>query len=91
MTLDGEVVGRWNKACADRVRNGLSEHLNAVTFGQADVLQTGYDEYLLSLPSYDPRLHTDIAGIFSRRLGIVIDYESLYGGEGFRVVLEAAH
>lgn len=90
VTLDGEVVGRWNKACADRVRNGLSGHLNAVTFGQADVLQTGYDEYLLSLPSYDPRLHTDIASIFSRRLSIVIDYESLYGGEGFRVVLEAA-
>ncbi|MET8213849.1 hypothetical protein ABZT51_50085 [Streptomyces sp. NPDC005373] len=72
------------------MRNGLSEHLNAATFGQGDVLQIGYDEYLLSLPSYDPRLHTDIAGIFSHRLSIVIDYESLYGGEGFRVVLEPA-
>ncbi|MFE5046776.1 hypothetical protein ACFRAI_10525 [Streptomyces sp. NPDC056637] len=91
VTIDGEFVGRWDKASADRVRAGLPVHLNAVTFGQVEVLQTGYDEYLLSLPAYDPLVHDPIEDIFSRRLGIAIDYESLYGGEGFRTVLTAVH
>ncbi|MFG3198585.1 hypothetical protein ACGFYT_20930 [Streptomyces sp. NPDC048208] len=84
-------MGTWDKASADRVRAGLPAHLNAVTFGRAEVLRDGYDEYLLSLPTFDPLAHAAIGDIFTRRLGIVIVYESLYGGEGFEAVLEAAH
>jgi hypothetical protein len=91
VTLDGEVVGSWDKTSADVVRTGLPAHLNAVTFGQVEVLAPGYDEYLLSLPTYDPLVHAPIEDIFSWRLGIAINYESLYGGEDFEVVLDAAH
>ncbi|WNO76769.1 hypothetical protein [Streptomyces sp. AM8-1-1] len=90
VTLDGELIGRWDKTCADRVRADLPTHLNAVTFGEGEVLPIGYSEYLLSLPAYDPHLHASIADILSRRLAIAIHYESLYGGEGFRVALKPA-
>ncbi|MFE5864193.1 hypothetical protein ACFQ77_27135 [Streptomyces virginiae] len=86
VSVDGVVVGSWDKACADRVRAGLPAHLNAVTFGGDEVIATEYSEYLLSLPHYDVRTHASIEDLLSRRLAIAIDYESLYGGEGFRVV-----
>lgn len=89
VSLDGEVIGRWDKPCADRVRAGLPAHLNAVTFGREEVLAIGYNEYLLSLPHYDARAHAAIKDVLTSRLAITIDYESLYGGEGFRVALSA--
>jgi len=86
VSLDGVVLGRWDKACADRVRGGLPVHLDAVTFGADEVIATGYGEYLLSLPHYDPRDHSSVKELLSRRIAITIDYESFYGGEGFRAV-----
>ncbi|WP_234319439.1 hypothetical protein [Streptomyces sp. NRRL S-237] len=86
VSVDGEAIGSWDKACADRVRAGLPAHLNAVTFGGEEVIATEYSEYLLSLPHYDAHSHAPIERLLRHRLSITIDYESLYGGEGFRVV-----
>ncbi|MFH8619539.1 hypothetical protein ACH4E8_31325 [Streptomyces sp. NPDC017979] len=86
VSVDGEVVGRWDKACADRVRTGLPTHLNAVTFGEDEVIPAGYSAYLLSLPQYDAGPHAPVEDLLSRRLTITIAYESFYGGENFRAV-----
>lgn len=83
--LDGEVIGRWDRASADTIRTGLTTHLNAVTFGENEVLAAGYSEYLLSLPTYDASTHELIKDLLDRRLAVTIHYESLYGGEGFCV------
>ncbi|GLF94756.1 hypothetical protein [Streptomyces yaizuensis] len=43
-------------------------------------------EFLLSLPHYDAHVHASVERLLRHRLSVTIDYESLYGGEGFRVV-----
>jgi hypothetical protein len=87
LTVDDEEVGAWNRLNVDRVRESLAARPSAVTFSETEVIATDYEEYLLSVPSYDKQEHAEIADLVNRRLSLEIRYESLYGGEDFRVVL----
>lgn len=87
LTVDGEVVGAWNATTADLIRERLSPRPSAVTFNQAEVIPTDYEQYLLSVASYDPRTHAEVEELINRRLTLQIRYESLYGGENYTAVL----
>lgn len=87
LTVDGEVVGAWNKAGADRARDGLAVRPYAMTFVETQTIATGYEEFLLSVDPYDPQAHAEFLDLITRRLHLEIRYESLYGGENYRVTL----
>lgn len=87
LTVDGEVVGAWNKAGADRARDGLAVWPYAVTFLETQSIATDYEEFLLSVDPYDPQAHAEFLDLITRRLHLEIRYESLYGGENYRATL----
>ncbi|MFF4948219.1 hypothetical protein [Streptomyces chattanoogensis] len=87
LTVDDEVIGAWNKLSVDRVRDRLSVRPSAVTFSQGEVIAIDYEQYLLSVASYDPQNHDEVEDLINRRLTLKIRYESLYGGEGYTTVL----
>ncbi|MGW0755704.1 hypothetical protein ACWD1Y_04280 [Streptomyces sp. NPDC002814] len=88
LTVDGEVVGVWNKAGADRAREGLVAWPYAVTFTESQTtIATDYEEFLLSVDPYEPHAHAEFIDLITRRLHLEIRYESLYGGENFQVTL----
>ncbi|MET7933804.1 hypothetical protein [Streptomyces sp. NPDC005322] len=87
LVVDDEVIGVWNKVNVDRIRDDLSIRPSAVTFSETDVLAVGYEEYLLSVANYEPQAHAEFKELISRRLSLVIRYESLYGGEDYQVTL----
>lgn len=87
LAVDGEVIGEWNRASANRVRDGLAERPDAVTFGGRASIPTDYEEFLLSVDAYEPHAHGDFVDLVTRRLTLEIRYESLYGGENYHVTL----
>ena len=49
-------------------------------------LDTDYHQFLLSVDSYDPSQHHEFRELIEGRLRLEIQYESIYGREGFKVV-----
>ncbi|MFI6006622.1 hypothetical protein ACIA98_40860 [Streptomyces sp. NPDC051366] len=87
LSVDGEAIGAWCESSVDRVREGLSVSPSAVTFNRGEVIATVYEQYLLSIASYDPYNHADVEDMINRRLTLEIRYESVYGGENYTAVL----
>ncbi|MEU4212294.1 hypothetical protein AB0F13_20230 [Streptomyces sp. NPDC026206] len=87
LTVDGEAIGSWNEPDVDSLRERLAVRPSAVTFNDREVVANGYEQYLLSVTGYDPQSHAELEDLINRRLTLEIRYESLYGGEGYRVVL----
>ena len=84
--LDGVHVGGTDRDGTDRVRANLpGPRPWAVSFGAGAFLATDYDQYLLSVGSYDPRQHDAFVDLIRNRLRVRITYDSLYGGESFTV------
>ena len=89
LTLDGEPLGEFSEASVNVLRSKLSVRPAAVTFRRT-ILAADYDQFLLSIDSFDRTEHTEFADLVRHRLGMEIHYESLYGGEGYKAELEAA-
>ncbi|MEU0945467.1 hypothetical protein ABZ379_22145 [Streptomyces canus] len=87
LTVDDEVIGAWDALTVDRVRDRLSVRPSAVTFNRGEVIATDYEQYLLSVASYDPQDHAEVENLINRRLTLTVHYESLYGGENHTAVL----
>ena len=83
VTLDGVLLGEFDRVTADRLCDGLKVRLGANTLAKKPFLATDYDQFLLSVDSYDRSRHREIRNLIERRLGIEIEYDSLYGGERF--------
>jgi hypothetical protein len=78
--LDDVLIGETDKVGLDRLRDTAGGvRPSAVSFGSGSFLATDYDEYLLSVPAYDPDLHADFARLVRDRVRVRITYESLYG------------
>ena len=65
------------------LRSKLSVRPAAVTFRRT-ILAADYDQFLLSIDSFDRTEHAEFADLLRHRLGMEIHYESLYGGEGYK-------
>jgi len=59
---------------------------HATTLGGRPFLDTDYQQFLLSVDSYDPSQHHDFRELIEGGLRLEIKYESIYGGEEFTVV-----
>jgi hypothetical protein len=83
LTLDGEPLGEFSEASVNLLRSKLSVRPAAVTFRRT-ILAADYDQFLLSIESFDRTEHAEFADLLRHRLGMEIRYESLYGGEAYR-------
>jgi hypothetical protein len=83
LTLDGEPLGEFSEASVNVLRSKLSVRPAAVTFRRT-ILAADYDQFLLSINSFDRTEHAEFADLLRHRLGMEIHYESLYGGEGYK-------
>jgi hypothetical protein len=63
----------------DKLREDLPIRPHAVTLGGQPFLDTDYDQFLLSVYSYDPAEHREVRKLIEDRLRVEIQYSSLYG------------
>jgi hypothetical protein len=86
LTLDGEHLGEFDESGVNRVRETLTAiRPSAVTLGGRPYLAKDYSQYLLSVPAFDPVVHSEFIDLVRSSLAIEIHYESVYGGEGFMI------
>jgi hypothetical protein len=83
LTLDGEPLGEFGEESVNLLRGQLLVRPAAVTFRRT-ILAADYDQFLLSVESFDRAGHAEFADLLRHRLGMEICYESLYGGEGYK-------
>ena len=87
LTYRGEQLGEFSKPHVDKLREDLYVRPHATTLGSGrPFLDTDYQQFLLSVDSYDPSDHGEFREVIEGRLRLEIQYESIYGGEGFTVV-----
>ena len=79
VTLDGAPAGDLSRASVDKLREDLRVRPHAVTLGGQPFLDTDYDQFLLSVHSYDSAEHREFRKLIEDRLQIEIRYSSLYG------------
>lgn len=72
LRLKGEPLGPWDEATVNQVREGLFPFWpSAVTFTAGSLLAT----------DYDPDDHTVLFDLVRCRLGVQLQYQSIYGGQ----------
>jgi hypothetical protein len=86
LMFNGEEFGEFNKPNVDEFRRRLAVRPHAATLGGQPFLDTDYQQFLLSVDPYDPSEHREFRQLIERQLQLEIQYESVYGGEGFTVV-----
>jgi hypothetical protein len=86
LTFGAEQFGEFNKPNVDEFRRRLAVRPHAATLGEQPFLDTDYQQFLLSVDPYDPSEHREFRQLIERQLRLEIQYESIYGGEGFTVV-----
>jgi hypothetical protein len=79
LTLDGLPFGDFSGSSVDKLRDKLSIRPHATTLGGQPFLETDYEQFLLSVNPYDRSQHREFRELIERRLGIEIQYTSLYG------------
>ena len=81
-----EDIGEFDRPHVDALRDRLAVRPHAATLGGQPFLDTDYQQFLLSVDPYDPSEHREFRQLIEGRLRLEIQYESIYGGEGFIVV-----
>ena len=79
LVLEGARFGDWSRSSVDELRGKLSVRPHATTLGGHPFLDTDYEQFLLSVDSYDPSQHGEFRELIEHKLGIEIQYNSLYG------------
>jgi hypothetical protein len=102
LTFDGNQLGEFSESNVNVVREAMSKfpshRPSAKTLGSGGIrfLSKDYDEYILSVQTqggnggppipYDSKDHEAFCDLVRRRIQLEIHYESLYGGENFKVI-----
>jgi hypothetical protein len=82
LRLKGEPLGPWDEATVNQVREGLLPFWpSAVTFTAGSLLATDYDRFLVYVEDYDPDDHAVLFDLVRCRLGVQLQYQSIYGGQ----------
>jgi hypothetical protein len=84
LILDGVELGDLSRSTIDKLLGSLSFPVATTTLGSQTFLETGFEEFLLSVESYDEAQHREFYELIESRLRIEIQYDSIYGGEKFR-------
>ena len=85
LILDDVELGDLSRSTVDKLRGSLSFPVATATLGSQSFLETGFEKFLLSVEPFDEDHHREFGEWIESRLRIEIQYESIYGGEKFRV------
>jgi hypothetical protein len=86
LTIDGVERGDFSRSTVEKVLDQLSFPVAMSTFDGQPFLEADYDQFLLSVDSYDVIQHHEFYELIESRLRIEIQYDSVYGGEKFTAV-----
>ncbi|TDB86432.1 hypothetical protein [Actinomadura sp. 7K534] len=84
--LDGEVLGGWSTDTFEEIAKGLPDVPKVSTLRNGTVYPPGAGEFLLHFEDFDEAAHSWFWSLISKRITFEIHYESIYGGEGYKVV-----
>jgi hypothetical protein len=85
LILDGVELGDLSKPTVDKLRGPLSFPVAAATLESQSFIETGFEIFLFSVDPFDENQHREFGEWIESRLRIEIQYDSIYGGEKFRV------
>jgi hypothetical protein len=86
LTIDGVERGDFGKSTIDKLIDRLPFPVATSTFDGRPFLEMDYEQFLLSVDSYDVFQHHEFYELIESRLRIEIQYDSIYGGEQFTAV-----
>ncbi|MEJ8645357.1 hypothetical protein WKI68_37380 [Streptomyces sp. MS1.HAVA.3] len=84
VTLDGRPIGQWNKGTYETLAADWPAAPSMYALFDGIAFPQGACQYLIHLDEYDDAAHAWFWELICRRLSIVINYESFYGGENLR-------
>ncbi|GAB2863059.1 hypothetical protein GCM10027176_76140 [Actinoallomurus bryophytorum] len=89
VSLDGKIIGQWNLDTYHKVVAvaALPIEPYVYTAFSGTTILVGQTSFLLHLDDYVDEEHDWFWKLISQRIDIEIHYESLYGGEDYRVEL----
>jgi hypothetical protein len=79
LALNGVPIGDFSRSSVDKLRDRLPVRPHAMTLGGQPFLETDYEQFLLSVDTYDRSQHREFRELIEHRLGIEVQYASLYG------------
>ncbi|MGY5015138.1 hypothetical protein ACWCY6_45060 [Streptomyces sp. 900105755] len=85
--LDGELVGQWNLETYRAVVASLPVRPKMHSLHEGSVILAGQSIYLLRLEEFNDARHEWFWDLITQRFMIEVHYESVYGGEDFKVAL----
>ncbi|MGV9351126.1 hypothetical protein ACWDSD_41710 [Streptomyces spiralis] len=84
--LDGVHLGHWGYEAMNALRAELQQPLRAVEMNRRPwILPAGASRSLLYVDCYDEAQHGGLMDLIRNRLAVEFVYESVYGGEAFRI------
>ncbi|MCX5166146.1 hypothetical protein OHA43_44580, partial [Streptomyces sp. NBC_00305] len=84
--LDGVHVGQWDWESMELLRSELRETVRVTEMNRRPwILPAGSSRSLLSVDHYDDGQHGDMWDLIVNRLAVEFTYQSIYGGEDFRL------
>ncbi|MFJ2954429.1 hypothetical protein [Streptomyces sp. NPDC087270] len=85
--LDAAHLGHWGRQTLQLLRAELTAPVRSVEMNHSPwVLPAGGSHFLLYVEDYDDTRHADLWSMIKNRLTAEFTYESIYGGEAFRIL-----
>ncbi|WP_049561801.1 hypothetical protein [Nonomuraea sp. SBT364] len=83
--LDGHDLGAWSRGTSRQARAGMTPRPRASALFDGTGIPSGDSTFLVGVDAYDPIEHGAFRQLIEQRIEFEIQYESLYGGESYRV------
>jgi len=84
VTLDGTVIGAWDRDSLDLMVNSKGLHPKFSTLYKDEVIPSGHDGFLIHIDNFNEKSQGWFWELIAHRLSIEIAYESIYGDKTFR-------
>jgi hypothetical protein len=90
-TLDGKVLGAWDEAALRTLAGALPIEPWARPIRTGTVIPPGFSEFVLYLPDFEPARDWWFWQLLQHRFRMILTYDSLYGGDGYRTASERGY
>lgn len=84
VTLDGNVIGKWDRDSFDLMIGSNKPTPKFSTLYDDAVIPVDEDQFLIFIDDFKQSVHAWFWQLIAHRLSIEVKYESIYGGENFK-------
>lgn len=85
VTLDGIAIGKWDRNTFDLMLGSNKPPPNFSALYDGAVIPAGDDRFLIFIDNFKANSHAWFWELIAHRLSVEITYESVYGGENFKI------